>query len=354
MPLDRLARLANDLVELGFEPASPAPVTTEFASVASDRFRLSQSRAAMGTVVSLTAVHASSWLIEEAFGRAYEEMDRLVDLMNRYDERSALSVLNAEARISSPPPELLHVLQRAAVVHAATDRRFDVTVAPIVDLLRSRIRDEGSHDLSAGEISDARARVGFEHVHVSAPTIHLDRPGMAVTLDGIAKGFIVDAIAAVLTAHGLRDWLIDAGGDIRASGGPSSALPWRVGVRDPAGEDILPEVLHLSGGGAVATSGGYEACFGQDRLYHHLVEPATGASAAQNLGVTVTAPDAMTADALATGVFLMETDHGLHFIDGLPGCECLIIDASGHARGSAGWTSHPPQLHADTCHERNG
>lgn len=344
MPLDRLARLATDLVELGFEPAPPAPVTTELRSVGSERLRLSQSRPAMGTIVSLTAVHASSWLIEEAFGRAYEEMDRLVDLMNRYDNRSALSVLNAESRISSPPPELLHVLERAGAIHAATDRRFDVTVAPIVDLLRSRIRDDGSHDLGAGELSEARARVGFEHVRVSAPMIRLDRPGMGVTLDGIAKGFIVDAIAAVLSAHGLDDWLIDAGGDIRASGTADPALPWCVGVRDPAGEGILPDVLHLAGG-AVATSGGYEAFFDRAQVHHHLVEPATGASAGRNVGATITAPDAMTADALATGVFLMEAGHGLRFIDSLPGCECLVIDSSGNAHGSAGWITSTPCGH---------
>jgi thiamine biosynthesis lipoprotein len=337
MEHDRFGRLAS-LAELGFEPVAEPPITAELEPVEGGGFRLTQVRPAMGTLVSVTAVHTSSWLIEEANGRAYAEMDRLIGLLNRYDDRSALSVLNQEGRLAGPPPELATVLKWAAHFHDLTGERFDVTVAPVVDLLRERIAGDGLDDPDRAEFAAALERVGFGHVRMSPTHLRFDRPDMRLTLDGIAKGHIVDAMAEVLRAHGLEDWLINAGGDIRASGAPEPGRPWRVAVRDPSAEGVLPDAVDLSNG-AVATSGGYEIFYDPDRRHHHIVDGRSGASAAHSLGATVTAPDALTADALATSVFLMEPTSGLRFIDALPGCECLLVGRDGGVLTSAGWTS---------------
>jgi len=343
LPLDRFARL-SELVELGFEPAPPDPVTTETIFVEGTGLRLTQARPAMGTVVSLTCIHESAWLIEETFGRAYEEMDRLIDLLNRYDDRSALGVLNQEGHLAGPPPALEHVLAGAGRIHSLTGGRFDVTVAPIVDLMRRRFSHEvADRDAADPEMRTALERVGFEHVDLMPARVELGRPDMSLTLDGIAKGYIVDAMATILRAHGLADWLINAGGDIRTAGAPGPGLSWQVAVRDPSGDGVLPGTVSMQDG-AVATSGGYESFYDADRTLHHIVDGRTGRSPACSLGASVMAPDALTADALATSLFLMDPIDGLRLIDALPGHECLLVALDGSVLTSAGWTFHPTPL----------
>ena len=161
---------------------------------------------------------------------------------------------------------------------------------------------------------------------------------MGITLDGIAKGYVVDRIAGVLSDHGLKDYLINAGGDIRSAGTREDGQPWRVGVQDPAKEDHLPDVIALSGM-AVATSGSYEIYFDPERTHHHIVSAGTGSSPQLSESVSVIAPSALEADALATSVFIMEPEAGVAFIDSIPQCACLIVDSDGRQLSSARWQS---------------
>ena len=161
---------------------------------------------------------------------------------------------------------------------------------------------------------------------------------MGVTLDGIAKGFIVDRVAESLGGQGLENYLINAGGDIRAAGTKEEKQPWTVAVQDPAKNGEFPDVIHLSDG-AVATSGSYEVYFDRERTFHHIVNSRTGRSPNLNASVSVVAPSSMAADALATTAFVMEPDDGLAFIDALRGCECLIIDKDGRELKSKRWKS---------------
>ena len=146
-------------------------------------------------------------------------------------------------------------------------------------------------------------------VRLGPDSISLQIPGMGVTLDGIAKGYVVDRMASVLADHGLEDFLINAGGDIRSAGLREDGEPWRVGVQDPKKQGDLPDVIGLSNG-AVATSGSYEIYFDRDRSYHHIVSARTGDSPRSSESVSVVAPTTLAADALATAVFVMEPEPG--------------------------------------------
>ncbi len=320
------------LLEMGFEPARPAPERVEDTILPSGDHKLVLDRRAMSTRVSVAAIHHSRCLLEDAAGRALEEMDRLIGLLNRFDSASAVSVLNAEGRLAAPPPELTLLLDRSAAVREASGGAFDITVQPLVDLLKQA---DGSPDPVVWR--DTLETVGADALRVSAARIAFERDGMGVTLDGIAKGYIVDAMAAVLEVHGMDRFLIDAGGDIRASGLREDALPWVVAVRDPRHGGLLPSPLRMTGG-AVATSGGYEARFDPDGSWHHIVSSRTGLSPDHVLSVTVAGPTAFASDALATAAVLMSPGEGVRFVDSLPGFECMVIDAEGHRTLSAGWT----------------
>jgi thiamine biosynthesis lipoprotein len=356
----RLASKLAALAAMGFEPVHSPRVSTESLPVGRGRYRVASSRPSMGTLVSITVIHTSVDGAEEAMGRAYEGMDRVVKLLNRYDSSSALSYLNLEGAIGRPPPELAHVVSKALQYHRLSAGAFDITVQPLVDLLRGScshlgstppppsLRDSSSSSSSARgptdhEVREALGRVGSEAVRFGRASIRFEKPGMGVTLDGIAKGHVVDVMAHILTTEGLADFLVNAGGDIRVSGCREDGKPWQVAVQDPQKGGTFPQVFPLHQG-AVATSGSYEIFFDGERTRHHIVSGLTGSSPRPCSSVTVTAPTALAADALATAVFVMGPERGRVFINQLPECACLIIDEANRQLVSDRWrnaAAHP-------------
>jgi len=325
------------LLDLGFEAAPPGPVRLELRRVAAGVWKLVDVRAAMGTRVSVAALHPSLDALEEAVGRSFAEMDRAIGLLSRYDSRSAVSALNAQGRLDGAPAELTEVLGRAALVHRLTGGGFDVTVQPLVDLLRRSPRVAACGQPDEAEWAEALSLVGAEGVRVVGDRVSLAREGMGVTLDGIAKGFIVDLMAATLEAHGVGRFLIDAGGDIRASGRREDGEAWSVAVRDPLGGGALPDPLHLTAG-AVATSGGYEARFDPEGAWHHIVNSRSGLSPQDVLSATVLGPNTLAADALATAACLEGPEGAVRLIDSVPGFECLVLARGGRILRSSGWS----------------
>jgi len=330
----RAARKMAALAEMGFQRVEAPGMATESHRVEGNRHKVTCSRPSMGTLVSVTAIHESPGLVQDASAEAFLEMARVVDLLNRYDSSSALSYLNVEGAIPDPPPELSAVMRQARYFHDASGGGFDPTVQPLVDLFRGR----GGEDPTPAEIESALARIDGGQVEMNGKGIRLGIPGMGVTLDGIAKGFVVDRMADVLGRMGLRDFLINAGGDIRSAGSREDGEEWRVGVQDPAKMGNFPDIIGLSNL-AVATSGSYEIYFDPDRTYHHIVSAREGRSPQISQSVSVVAPTTLVADALATSVFVMGPDRGIQFIESFPQCACLIVDEGGRQWRSKGWRS---------------
>jgi FAD:protein FMN transferase len=330
--------MAAALAKLGFRKVAPGPGALESLSVGGGRHRMTWSRPAMGTLVTVTAIHRSRELAEDAAGRAFEEMDRVVALLSRYEPSSALSVLNGEGTLRAPPPELRAVVSGALRFHTVSKGAFDPTVRPLVDLFRGGTGTPSSH-----ELRHALDLVGARRVKLRRHAIRFDRAGMGMTLDGIAKGYVVDRMAEILAGRGLKDFLIDAGGDIRSAGRREDGRPWRLAVQDPAKEGAFPDHIGLTDG-AVATSGSYEIPCNRDRTRHHIVSGRGGVSPHESLSVSVVAPTALAADALATAVFVMGPRAGKALIDSLPGCSCLVIDELGRPLPSARWRSARDRL----------
>ncbi|MEE9268720.1 MAG: FAD:protein FMN transferase [Candidatus Krumholzibacteria bacterium] len=307
----------------------------EVVRVGRDRVRVSRSRIAMGTYVTITAVHASADHAEEAIGRAFEEMERLIAILSRHDTASPVAVLNSEGIIRRPPAELVEVVQRALDLHRTSRGAFDITVKPLVDLFE-KSPGQGGAMPTDGELRDALARVGSDGIEMADGHIRFSTRGMGITLDGIAKGYVVDQISQVLSARGIDDHLVNAGGDIRTRGRRADGRPWTVAVEDPEKKGRYPEVLRLTSA-AVATSGSYEIYYDREKVYNHLVDPHTGRSPHYSKSVTVTARSVMQADALATAVFVMGPGDGLRLIDSTPQSACLMLGDGGERHRSAGW-----------------
>jgi FAD:protein FMN transferase len=297
--------------------------------------RVEETRRAMTTLVTVTVEDRSAARAEESIGRAFEELDRVAALLTRFDESSAVGVLNRDGRLGGPPPELRTVLGRALELHRRSGGAFDPTVAPLVDLYQIHFTAHGGPP-DAAELQDVRGLVGADLVQLDERSLRLGREGMALTLDGIAKGYIVDRMVEVLAAHGVRHALVDAGGDIRALGGRADRRPWRVGVQDPRQPEVLTEVIPLAGE-AVATSGDYVRFHDVDRLYHHTVVPSTGRSPDAIASVSVRSATAMEADALATAVFALGAAAGTALVASLGGTAALVITRDGERRTTQGW-----------------
>ena len=314
------------LEELGFERVEPASPASEEALPGRDHCRVLTVRPAMGTLVSVVALHPSGARAEDAVEEAFAEMDRLVGVLSRHDSSSPVAHLNRCGRLGDAPPELAQVVGRALDYHRLTAGAFDITVEPLVGLFEAATRPPGP-----AEVAEVRELVGAEHLKLAGRRLSFERSGMGITVDGIAKGAIVDAMAELLGSRGVRDFLINAGGDIRASGLKENGQPWTVAVRDPSNRDAFVDVVRATNG-AVATSGDYE------KEYRHLVSTETGRSPERSRSVSVMAPSAVAADALATALFVMEPARAGRLARSVPSCGSLVRDGQGRSVRSEGWT----------------
>ncbi|MFB6101991.1 MAG: FAD:protein FMN transferase [Haloplanus sp.] len=281
-------------------------------------------RLLMGTLVTVTAVTRNPDRAELGVERAFAEMSRLESVFTRHDSDGEVARLNEAGVLANPSPELVALLRRCRQVYDRTDGAFDPTVLPVL------IAYESGRD----HPQDARRRVDeatFDSVTVSESELRTPTP---VTLDGIAKGAVVDAGVAAL-----RDWvdagLVEAGGDVRVFGGSGSSSRWRVGVENPRG-DGLASTLRLDSGG-VATSGDYRIYYDEDRTHHHIITPGTGRSPTEDTSVTVVAPDAETADAYSTAAFVMDDDRASSFVSARDGLSALFLTRDGGRRSTDGW-----------------
>jgi FAD:protein FMN transferase len=324
------------MLGLGFCAFGMAPLTAQAARLGGDGHALSTTRVMLGTIVHITAVHNSKGLAEEAVGRAYEEIQRLATIFDRHNPNTAISVFNDVGRLGAAPEELVQVMDRALRLNSLSDGAFDVTVAPVVDLFKAKSSKGSPLEFTDDEFALALDLVDSRSITISGKTIRFERKGMVSSLDGIAKGYIVDRASAVLSNHGIQNHLINAGGDIRTRGHNSKGKPWSIAVEDPARQGNYPTVVRMRDG-ALATSGGYEIYFDREKLYHHIVSPRTGLSPHTAISVTVKADTVLEADALSTAVYVMQPQQGVTFVNELPGRECFVIGNNGANYRSRRW-----------------
>jgi len=236
--------------------------------------------------------------------------------MSTYDPASELSRLNlnpstAWIDISEP---LYTVLQASTDIAQASDGAFDVTIGPLVNLWGfGPERGTGAVPDTAA-IERARGRVGSDKLALQASprAIRKQRGDVYIDLSGIAKGYAVDQVADLIESHGLTDYLVDIGGELRARGSNRSGVPWRIGIENPIidGREIARTVA-LSGK-AMASSGNYRNFFEADGVrYGHTIDPKTGNPTRHRLAaVTVIHASAMLADAWATALMSLGFDAG--------------------------------------------
>ena len=259
--------------------------------------------------------------------RCVAEIDRLEDVFSLYRPESALSRLNRDGRLAAPPLELVALLAEARSYSVRTEGAFDVTVQPLWRLHAAHFALPGADPQgpAKADLARARALVDYRAVDIEPSEIRFARPGMAVTLNGIAQGYITDRVATLLQDAGMADVLLDIG-EVRALGRHPDGRPWRVGLRRAAAPATLARTLALAGR-AVATSAGIASPFEPTGRHHHLFDPATGRPASSTGQVSVIAPRATMADALSTALAVASPARAAAYAARFPEIE-VVTDAA--------------------------
>jgi len=292
---------------------------------------------AMGTDVKLEVSAPNADAARRMFLAAARQIDLVNRLMSTYRSDSDVSRLNREGA-TEVDERTVAVLQKAEEVSRLSGGAFDVTYAPLRALWR-RAADEDRLP-TPEQTESALVLVGHDKLKVSGRTARFDRAGMEADLGGIAKGYAIDLAAEALQAEGAGAGIVDIGGDLRLFGRPAGRQKWRIEVRSPPGlgEQVVIEV----GPCAVTTSGDYARGFRvEGNWFSHIIDPRTGWPVKDVPSVTVVGPDAMTADALATALSVMQRRRGLDLVDSLAQVECMMMlrqaDGSVREHMSAGF-----------------
>jgi thiamine biosynthesis lipoprotein len=257
---------------------------------------------AMGTLVTIHAPRCAD--DADALDRAFRWFHEVESRCTRFDPESELMQLTARVGVEVEPSAILYEALRFALMAAEqTGGAFDPTMAR-----------------SPGGISYRDVALDPER-----KTITVRRP-LTFDLGAVAKGLAVDMAACELAA--LRDFAIDAGGDLYLGGSNERGESWRVGIRHPRKEAELIDWLLVSNK-AVCTSGDYERP-------GHILDPRTGVSPEKVASVTVVAPSAMLADALATAVFVLGPEDGIPLLES-QGVDGLILTAELQRYKTRGW-----------------
>lgn len=236
--------------------------------------------------------------------------------MSTYRADSVLSRFNqaAAGTLVDLPADTQKVLKAAFSLSEMTGGAYDVTVGPLVNLWGFGPESDRFEPPQADEIEAARRRVGWQSLLLDGP--RLLQPGeVYVDLSSIAKGFAVDKVAELMDKHGLKSWLVEVGGELRARGTKPYGQPWRIAVERPIpGVREVEQVVALKDM-AVATSGDYRNFFESDgKLYSHTIDPRTGYPVQHALAsVSVLHKSAMMADGLATAMTVLGPKEGMAF-----------------------------------------
>jgi len=269
---------------------------------------------ALGAVASMTLVHEDRPHALRVLAECVDEIERLERIFSLYRADSALSRLNAAAQLPDPPVELVELLSAALALARASEGAFDPTVQPLYRLYEAHFRTPGADPSGPGRdaISRVLRDVGHRRVEVEPRRIAFPR-GMAITLNGIAQGYVTDRVADRLRGEGFGGVAIDLG-EARAAGRRADGRAWTAVVTDPERpSQTLFELAMGDGPGqvaALATSAGAGTRFGPDPRVNHLFDPHTGRSANRYAQVSVAASRATIADGLSTALSVLAPERG--------------------------------------------
>lgn len=278
-------------------------------------------------------VYGTTYHVSYESARNYDveirtEMERVNSSLSMFNPKSVIARWNRE-ETDTVDSLVLKLWTKAWGVYTLTDGAFDITVAPLVNAWGFGL--EGKQQPTSRELDSLRALVGMSKVTLKDNRLIKSLEGIQIDASSIAKGLGVDLVAEFFDSHGINNYMIEIGGEIRLKGESNKGRPWHIGIDKPIEDSTamnreLQAVLEMTEG-ALATSGNYRRYYIVDgKKYAHTINPKTGYPVQRDIiGASVYAPTCMEADAYATSFMVLGFVEAKKLVQSLPGLEACLI-----------------------------
>nr|WP_313790108.1 FAD:protein FMN transferase [Allomuricauda lutimaris] len=292
----------------------------------------------MGTRFEITVVAPNEEIGYINIDEAVSEIERIEKIISSWNKDSETSLVNKNAGIKpvKVSRELFNLIERSIKISEITDGAFDITYASMDEIWRF----DGTMDKVPSEesIRKSVSKVGYKKIQLDHDnqTVFLPEKGMCIGFGAIGKGYAADRAKDLLVSKDVKGGIINASGDLTTWGTKVTGEKWLVGIANPLSKDKVFSWLPIIES-SVATSGNYEKYIILDgEKYSHIIDPRTGYPTRGINSVSIFAKQAELCDAMATAVFIMGRDVGLHMINQIDGLEAVVIDAENKVHKSSG------------------
>jgi thiamine biosynthesis lipoprotein len=297
-----------------------------------------QSEYVLGTICTINLYNRGT---ARVYRNIFARLRAIENEMSANMAGTGVDAINQQAGIGpvTVHEDLIDVIESALRYAELSGGAFDPTVGPLVKLWG--IGDDTARVPGDDEIDRALALINWRDVVVDrkARTVFLRKPGMAIDLGAIAKGYAADEAVRIIKKARIPGAIVDLGGNIFAYGEKEGGLPWKVGVQNPQlNRGSYFGILELRNK-TIVTSGVYERFLETDdgTRYHHILSVRDGYPVENGLlAVTIIADTSMDADALSTSVFALGYEEGAALIEGLDGVEAIFVFDDMRVRGTSG------------------
>ncbi|MBV8477318.1 MAG: FAD:protein FMN transferase [Acidobacteria bacterium] len=300
------------------------------ASSATKTLLVHKKKYAMGIVFDLVVYDSSADHALAGIDKAFQEIVRLDELLSNYKSDSELSRLNRSPHFlpQTVSPDLYLILEQSLAYSKISGGRFDITVAPLVDLWKAALRS-GTQP-SAREQSDAQRCIGYDKVELLPPNkVEFHSACLRIDLGAIGKGYALDRAAEILRSAGISRALLDAGGStILTMGAPPGRPGWLIEMRDPSNRCHPQAILSDN---SLSTSEQSPAGLLENSYAGHIIDPATGRPLRSALAVSVIAKTATASDALSTTLLLVGPRVGKSIVETGVGASAIWVEPTGEA-----------------------
>jgi thiamine biosynthesis lipoprotein len=286
---------------------------------------------ALGAPASIQLYHADEAQARAAIAAGLDELKRLEAIFSVYRADSSISRLNREGVLENAPDDFIAMLARALSLARISDGVYDPTIQPVWQAYFRHFT--ASNPDPAGpaprDLAAALELVDWRAVEVDAGNkrISFARPGMGLTLNSGAQGYITDRVAEVLRFHGFDRMLVDMG-EPRALSTKPDGSAWRIGIADPANPGRTIVTLDVVDK-CVSTSGGYGTLFDSAGAFTHLIDTRTGRTAPAMLGVSVVADTGAAADGLSTAMLMAPAERRQAILKAAGGHKAIYVTPEG-------------------------
>ncbi|MFY9152493.1 MAG: FAD:protein FMN transferase [Prolixibacteraceae bacterium] len=281
---------------------------------------------AQGTTYNITYENSANKDYSQAIDSILKAFDKS---LSTYDSTSIISRMNANDPNVEADNWFVDVFNKSAEINSISDGAFDITVGPIVRVWGFGNGPVAKHDTA--HIDSLLQYVGMDKVKLDGRKLIKQMPGVQIDVNAIAQGYSVDVVCDFFKSQGIRNYLVEIGGEVRGKGTNAKDKFWHIGIDRPSDGNMSPganlQAIIEINNKALATSGNYRKFFVEDGVkYAHTIDPKTGFPARNTLlSTTVVCDDCITADGYATAFMVLGVEKSKELLQKLQGIEVYFV-----------------------------